>query len=143
MAINVKMAVTLTPVGEPWVGIRAHSYNEYRRLLKTTKFDIEFNSDSSSEMLEIEHSCKENSDPTTAVIVDSIDFFGIYDPKFVWQGVYSPMYPEPWFSEQETKPAAQLSGQTYLGWNGIYRLKFDIPVFTWIHKTLNLGWIYQ
>lgn len=143
MAINVRLAVTLTPVGEPWVSVRTRDYAEYSRLLKTTKFDIEFNSNSPTEILEIEHACKANNDPLTAVQIDSIEFFGIQDPKFCWAGVYIPKYPEPWYSEQEIKPAAQLSGQTYLGWNGVYRLSFGIPVFTWIHQIQNLGWIYQ
>lgn len=143
MATDVQMSVTLTPVGEPWVSVRAPGFNKCSRLLKTTKFDIEFLSNCDCETLEIEHRAKSTHDATTAVIVDSIDFFGIQDPRFAWQGVYYPVYPEPWFSQQVCTPAAALPAQTYLGWNGIYQLRFGVPVFTWIHQVQNLGWIYQ
>jgi hypothetical protein len=76
-----------------------------------------------------------------AVIIESVSFFGISDPKFVWAGEYRPEYPEPWASQQhELKPL--LKSHTYLGWNGKWTLTFDVPVFTWIHSVQNLGWIY-
>ena len=78
-----------------------------------------------------------------AVIVSSVAFFGITDPRFVWAGVYTPHYPEPWFSEQNPPPPRTMTQQTYLGWNGQWRLDFSVPVFTWIHRTLNLGWLYN
>ena len=86
---------------------------------------------------------KPELDHNMAVIVDSVEFFGITDPKFVWAGTYTPNYPEPWYSEQIEKPLAQLPQQNYMGWNGIWRLDFSVPVFTWMHQTMNLGWIYQ
>ena len=143
MATKVVMSVKLVPVGEPWVGVRAPGTNEYGRLLEPTVFDIEFDTDLDVETLEIEHACKSDNDPTTAVIIDSISFFGITDPKFAWQGVYTPVYPELWASQQSLPLAKSINGQTYLGWNGLYQLTFDIPVFTWIHRVQNLGWIYQ
>lgn len=143
MATNVIMSVKLVPVGEPWVGVRAPGTNEYGRLVSPTVFDIEFDTDLDVETLEIEHACKSDTDPITAVIVDSISFFGITDPKFAWQGVYTPVYPELWASQQPLPLAKSILGQTYLGWNGLYQLTFDIPVFTWIHRVQNLGWIYQ
>jgi hypothetical protein len=80
-----------------------------------------------------------------AVIVESVSFFGIKDPKFAWTGIYEPDYPEPWATEQCSlgvvlKP--QLCPHTYLSWNGKWRLTFSVPVFTWIHQTQDLGWIY-
>jgi hypothetical protein len=78
-----------------------------------------------------------------AVIIESVSFFGISDPKFVWAGVYEPKYPEPWYSEQTPRPESLLKNHTYLGWNGKWTLTFDLPVFTWIHKVQDLGWIYD
>lgn len=78
-----------------------------------------------------------------AVIVDHIVFNKICSPKFVWQGVYRPDYPEPWFSEQKIRPAAELRYHNYLGWNGQWTLTFRAPIFTWIHQVENLGWIYS
>ena len=77
-----------------------------------------------------------------AVIIESVSFFGITDPQFIWQGVYEPNYPEPWYSEQTVKPKSLLKNHTYLGWTGKWTLTFDVPVFTWIHRVQDLGWIY-
>ena len=80
-----------------------------------------------------------------AVIIESISFFGITDPRFAWAGVYKPDYPEPWATEQHNKGVVlkqHLSPHTYLSWPGKWTLTFDVPVFTWIHRVQNLGWIY-
>jgi len=78
-----------------------------------------------------------------AVIIESVSFFDITDNRFVWAGAYCPDYPEPWYSEQTIKPAPLLKNHTYLCWNGKWTLTFDVPVFTWIHKMQDLGWIYD
>ena len=132
----VKMCVTLEPVGKPWIDIDVEGWGQIQRLTKTTDFDFEFDAQDRC-CLKIKHFKKVDNDATTAVIIKSISFFDIADPKFVWAGTYYPDYPEHY---TDKKPA--LPGQDYLGWNGIYRLEFSVPVFTWIHQTLDLGWIY-
>jgi len=132
----VKIQVTLEPVGHPWVSVNAEDWGQIQQLTKPTDFDLEFNTQERC-CLKIEHFKKADDDPTTAVIVKSISFFGIAHPKFIWAGTYYPDYPEHY--PDKTSP---LPGQGYLGWNGIYELKFTVPVFTWMHKTQNLGWIY-
>ena len=77
-----------------------------------------------------------------AVIIESISFFNITDNRFIWLGEYRPEYPEPWYSEQTVRPEPLLKNHTYLSWNGKWTLTFDVPVFTWIHRVQNLGWIY-
>jgi hypothetical protein len=80
-----------------------------------------------------------------AVIIESVSFFGILDPQFAWAGVFEPRYPEPWATEQRNQGVVlnqHLSPHTYLGFNGKWTLTFTVPVFTWIHQTQNLGWIY-
>lgn len=80
-----------------------------------------------------------------AVVIKSLDFFGITDPRFIWAGRYRPVYNQHWVAEQKAKgtsPAAVLAPHTYLGWNGTWQLDFSVPIFTWIHKTQSLGWIY-
>lgn len=108
--------------------------------------------ESSSSTLTVELLNKINEDTVPdkgldkAVIIESISFFNINDPKFVWLGVYEPTYPEPWATEQRNQGVVlmpQITNQTYLAWNGKWTLTFDIPVFTWIHKVQNLGWIYD
>ncbi len=81
-----------------------------------------------------------------AVVVDAITFNKISSPKFAWAGIYEPIYPEPWSTQQKSqgvvlKPC--LTNYTYLGWNGKWTLTFSMPIFTWIHKTAGLGWIYS
>jgi len=76
-----------------------------------------------------------------AVIVDQIIFNNIQSPNFVWAGEYRPQYPQPWASQQQNL-APLLKSHNYLGWNGKWTLTFSVPIFTWIHKTENLGWIY-
>lgn len=108
-------------------------------------FHYEFVTDNSV-VLTVELLNKTNADTVNgldkAVIIESVSFFGISDPKFAWAGEYRPEYPEPWASQQhELKPL--LKNHTYLSWNGKWTLTFSVPVFTWIHETQNLGWIYS
>lgn len=81
-----------------------------------------------------------------AIVIQQVSFFGIADQRFVWAGVYEPVYPEPWATEQASAGIilkSQLSPHTYLGWPGMWTLDFEAPVFSWIHKIQNLGWIYS
>lgn len=138
----VKIKVQLRPIGRPWVKLSIGNHQQTIQLETVTEFAFEFAATNSA-TLKIEHFDKSATDPDTAVEIVSVGFFDIEDPKFAWQGVYRPDYPEPWFSEQDTAPPAELPGQTYLGWNGTYSLTFAVPVFTWIHQVQNLGWIYN
>jgi hypothetical protein len=139
-----KVAITLTPkLGAvvPDVIVSVPGYSVHETLWKTKQIDLEFEDEIG--WLEVVFVNKPASDADMAVIIDKIEFFGISDPKFVWAGIYTPDYPEPWYSQQIEKPPAKLLQQNYMGWNGRWRLDFSVPVFTWMHKTLNLGWIYQ
>ena len=140
----VQMAVTLTPkigIAAPEVRVSVPGHSVMYMLQQTRKIQLEFVADSG--WLEINFSNKSDLDHDTAVLIDQVEFFGISDPKFIWQGVYRPEYPEPWYSQQCPTPASTLSNYNYLGWNGCWRLDFDVPVFTWIHRVQNLGWMYQ
>ena len=140
----VQAAVTLTPkigVAAPLVRVSVPGHCATHVLKQTEKIQLEFVA--ASGWLEIEFYNKPDLDHDMAVIVDSVEFFGISDPKFVWHGVYSPKYPEPWHSEQCPAPDAVLPGSNYMGWNGCWRLDFSVPVFSWMHRTQGLGWIYQ
>jgi hypothetical protein len=138
MAIEypIKMRVTLEPVGEPWVSVNADDWGQIQQLTKITNFDLEFDACDRC-CLKIEHFKKTDNDIDTAVIVKEISFFGISDPRFIWAGVYYPDYPAHYPDK-----ISPLPGQGYLGWNGVYKLEFTVPVFTWIHQTQALGWIY-
>lgn len=138
MATEIKLGILLTPVSCPRVKIKING--ETKTDLQITEpitFDIVFDAENHA-ILEIEHYGKRDNDPNTAVIIENISFFGMSDSRFIWAGVYYPAYPEHY---ENKKP--EISGLGYLGWNGVYRLEFDVPVFTWIHRTLNMGWLYD
>lgn len=142
--MHTKVAVTLSPRCSkiaPDVLVSVPGHIVRKTLWETQRIELEFNE--SFGWLEVVFMNKPDTDPDMAVIIDQVEFFGISDPRFVWAGVYTPKYPEPWYSQQAQKPAEHLYHQTYLGWNGTWRLNFSVPVFTWMHQTMNLGWLYQ
>lgn len=147
----VKLALTLEPVWHqdpPRVRTGIDSNLTEIDIKETTTINFEFVASKSCNLI-VEFLNKHDSDTVPdqgldkAVIVKSVGFFDIEDPKFAWAGVYTPRYPEPWYSEQVIKPNKILTAHTYLSWNGPWTLTFDVPVFTWIHRIQNLGWIYN
>jgi hypothetical protein len=138
----VKLQIELEPVGRPWITISAGNQTIDQQLVATEHFGFEFFTNTQSSII-VTHRNKSPDDPLTAVIIKDVSFFGIHDPKFAWAGKYQPQYPEPWASNQPNKLNEVLCPHTYLGWNGIWSLEFEVPVFTWIHRVQNLGWIYD
>ena len=139
-----KIAVTLLPKYSsvpPDVLVSVPGQIVRKTLREPQRIELEFNE--SFGWLEVVFMNKPDHDPDMAVVIDQVEFFGISDPKFVWEGVYTPRYPEPWYSQQLQKPAENLPQQNYMGWNGTWRLNFTVPVFTWMHGVLNLGWVYS
>ena len=137
----VKLSVTLRPVDQPNVKVGVNGDILTVVLDKTQTMDFEFTSDKDCQ-LTVELVDKKDHE---AVVVESVSFFGITDPKFAWAGVYEPQYPEPWATQQHDLGVVlkqHLSPHTYLSWPGKWTLTFDVPVFTWIHRLQNLGWIY-
>ena len=137
----VKLSVTLRPVDQPNVKVGVNGDILTVVLDKTQTMDFEFTSDKDCQ-LTVELVDKKDHE---AVVVESVSFFGITDPKFAWAGVYEPQYPEPWATQQHDLGVVlkqHLSPHTYLSWSGKWTLTFDVPVFTWIHRVQNLGWIY-
>lgn len=142
MATEVDLVLSLAVVGQPWVRITAPGFYRYTQLVGPVDINIRFHTDLDQETLTVEQAHKSDMDSTTAVIVESVSFFGIQDPRFVWAGRYMPQYPLPWASEQTDLPL-ELEAHTYLGWNGTWSLTFGVPVFLWMHRIQNRGWIYQ
>jgi hypothetical protein len=147
----VKIDVQLRPIWHddpPEINIGIDDDVQQIILTDNQRFHYEFMADNTS-TLSIELLNKTDADTCPdkgldkAVIIESISFFDIADNLFIWAGEYCPDYPEPWYSEQIIKPEPLLKNHTYLSWNGKWRLTFTVPVFTWIHNTQNLGWIYD
>jgi hypothetical protein len=141
MTYPVKMSVTLRPVDCPEILVGVNGNVTSMRLTETTVLDYDFESiDSCKLTVELI-----NQQSSEAVVVENVSFFDIEDPKFAWSGVYEPVYPEPWATQQQDQGVVlkpQLCPHTYIGWPGKWILTFDVPVFTWIHQVQNLGWIY-
>ena len=150
---QVKLAVTLRPVWHndpPQIRIGIDEVMSDMTLTDTTTVNFDVDAVEKCK-LTIEFLNKTDQDTVPdqnldkAVLIESIDFFGISDPKFVWAGIYEPKYPEPWATQQRNLGvvlAPQITNCTYLTWNGNWTLTFDVPVFAWIHKVQDLGWIY-
>jgi hypothetical protein len=64
-----------------------------------------------------------------AVVVKTVNIEGYELADFIYRGRYYPADREPMASN-------------YLSWNGEWRLDITTPIFTWIHETQQLGWIY-
>jgi len=143
MAIPVQIEIQLHPVGRPRIDISVHASRTVKQLDEDTVFRFNFETENSHECLSLTHFGKSADDADSAVIIKQISFFSISDPRFVWLGQYTPDYPELWYNQQISKPAAVLTNTDYLGWNGTWKLNFSVPVFTWIHQIQNLGWIHS
>ena len=150
---RVKLVVTLRPVWHndpPQIRIGIDEVMSNMTLNDTTTINFDVDAVKKCK-LTIEFLNKTDQDTIPdqnldkAVVIESISFFGITDPRFVWTGIYEPIYPEPWATEQQDLGVVlpqQLPNVDCLSWNGKWTLTFDVPVFTWIHKVQDLGWIY-
>lgn len=123
---------------------------EHLSLSDKTDFEFSGKFSANTHSLRIEFLNKQNSDTVDnkdkAVEIINVSFMNIESQKFIWQGVYIPEYPEPWASEQLAQGiqlSKHLRYQTRLSWNGVWKLTFTVPIFTWIHHVEDLGWIYD
>lgn len=151
---HLRASIKLTPVWHEQAPNIVVSFNNNilytGGLYETTTFSIDSLFSTGTYKLIVEFNNKTDNDSQygldKAVIIEQIILNNITDPKFVWEGVYTPTYPKLWALQQEQQGITlqpQLKQHNYLGWNGKWVLTFDIPVFTWIHKTQSLGWIYD
>lgn len=150
-----RIKITLEPVWHedpPQVRVGIDQHLETVTLRQTTVFDLDFDATAGPCNLVVEFFNKNSGDTDIkqkldkAVKIQRIEIFGISDARFIYAGVYRPEYPEPWATEQRDqgiKLEPELHGHSYLGWNGRWTMPFTVPIFTWIHQTQNLGWIYR
>ena len=147
---HLRMNVWLTPRihnEAPEIEVLFNGNQIYQGSLTTTTcFQVDRKLSAGTQEFSIKFTNKKDSDTTAdadkAVIIDRVEFNDIASDRFAWAGIYEPTYPEPWYSEQTTKPEPLLKSHTYLGWNGKWTLTFTTPIFTWIHAVEDLGWIY-
>lgn len=153
MTYLVKLAVTLQPIWHadpPRIRIGIDDDLSEIVLKELTTINFEFTAVKDCQLIvellnKTDADCIPDQGLDKVVVIESVDFFGIADPRFAWAGIYEPEYPEPWAQEQYDQGVVlkrQLCPHTYLSWNGKWTLTFGVPVFTWVHKIQNLGWLY-
>ena len=128
----VDIEILLKPVGQPKCRISIDDQRQDVTVKQDTWVKL-FYQGHGSARLSIEHYGKLDSDPSTALIIDKIKFNGMSNYKFVYQGMYYPCYPKHLLGSNSVLPH-----QNYLSWNGSWHLDFTVPIYTWIHKTLDL-----
>ena len=68
------------------------------------------------------------------ITIDEIDIGGL-----VYEGVYTPEYPEPWASQQRAaghELKKSFNKVTFMGHNGEWKLKFASPFYMWLLENL-------
>ena len=151
---KLDLALNLVPIMHqepPEIEVRFANIVQYRGSLAEPKqFVVNQALPEGKYKADVEFLNKKNSDTRDgkdkAVIVDSIVLNGICSPRFVWQGLYWPCYPEPWLSQQQAQgktPEPCLRFCNYISWNGTWTLDLSVPVFSWIHQVENLGSVYD
>ena len=134
----VDIEILLKPVGQPRCRISIDDQRQDLVIEQETWVKLFYQGHGTARLL-IEQYGKLDLDPSTALIIDEIKFNGIASPKFIYQGTYYPSYPKHLLDSNEG-PTLQ---QNYLSWNGVWTLDLSLPIYTWIHKTLDFGWIYD
>jgi hypothetical protein len=146
MTYHTNIKVKIRPIWFdrlPTISIGINGQRETIKLSKERWFAYDYTNISSTGYLEVELIGKTNKDTDvagnrdTAVVIEEILLNDLSSPKFAWAGVYTPNYPPHVQGEEKLSP------HTYLGWNGVWRLDYTLPIYTWIHQIENLGWIYD
>jgi hypothetical protein len=144
MATNLQFALTIEPVGYeghwPEFYIKINNVFQDMGILteeQTYNFDVALEDGVHS--INVGFTNKVNTDTIVienkivadkAVIVKSVTIEGYALDDFLYRAVYSPL-------------GHEQSHSSYLSWNGNWALEITTPIFTWLHKTQHLGWIYE
>ena len=146
MKYEFDMSIGLIPHNNPSIKLNLNDTIIFEGQLNAKHvFNISKELSFGQHCLILEYLDKTNNDINQAIEIDYVAFEGIKADRFVWAGEYTPIYPEPWASEQRAlgiELAEKHKNFKYFGWNGIWRLDFEMPIFSWIHQIENLGWVY-
>jgi hypothetical protein len=147
MKYNTEFSIQLIPHGvvNPIISYGLRDGNKFDLMVLEKPTTLHFNIDleSGPKVFYILFKNKTNETPDMAVEIESVTFEGMTLDRFKWSNKYYPNYPEPWASEQIDPLPKFHQSATYLGWNGCWELEFEVPIFTWIHRLENLGWVYN
>jgi hypothetical protein len=145
---NIKLEVLLKPVINircPTAHLRFNDQIRSIALTSDTWYEFSLSDQAQTPIhFEIEHYGKTDKETNmatgadVAIIVDQIKINNVSSSKFVWAGIYRPIYPLHLVNQP-----AELNYSNYMGWNGTWSLDLHLPAFAWIHDLENLGWIYD
>lgn len=81
-------------------------------------------------------------DPNISIEVRSLKLQNLPD-EFNIYSFYRPMYPKHWVEENLAlgKRLDPVIHSNCIGWCGQWWIDFETPIYAWIHKRLNLGWL--
>jgi hypothetical protein len=144
MATKLEFSVAVGPVGH------GESWPEYyvtldERILDfgtlTKPKQIDFNVDLEDGVHTINVGLKNKVDTDTIVVGGTI----VNDKAVIVTGISIEGYELDDFMHRATYfPIGRDSLKSnYLGWNGEWTLEITTPIFTWIHETQQLGWVYE
>ena len=71
--------------------------------------------------------------------IKSIEIDEIDIGSLIYEGLYTPQYPEPWYSQQvkaNKTPEKSFKNATSMGHNGIWEFKFQSPFYMWLLENL-------
>jgi hypothetical protein len=144
MATSLQFTITLKPVGyaDRWPEFYLAMDNKLQDegILKeehTYNFDVTL--DDGAHSIGVGFTNKVDTDTVVndneiladkAIIVEQITIEGYEFKDFLYRAVYTPV-------------GRPKSHSNYLSWNGEWTLEFTTPIFTWLHQTQQLGWIYE
>ena len=149
---DIKLGITLSPVFWNELPEFSISFNdvvlEKGALNSPTKFNWTLLC-ADENTLTIEFLNKKDGDSIDgkdkAIIIDKIEIEGFELYSFLAAGKYMPEYPTGYYTyaKEHNLPVDPVLTQTYLSFNGKWQLQITWPVFSWIHQTENLGWLYE
>lgn len=112
---------------------------------KTDAHEIEFelSLEDGPHTFTVEHTFSESA--PCALVIDKIEIDDIDIGVLTYQGVYTPTYPEPWYSDEVAAgrtPKEKIgegddgSACLFMGWEGRYDLKFATPLYEWLLESI-------
>ena len=143
MATNLKFSLTVEPVGygDRWPNFYIKIDNvlqDQGTLHKEATYNFDVLLEDGAHTVAVGFTNKLDDDTIAtnnkivadkAIVVKTINIEGYELTDFIYRGRYYPNNREEMSSN-------------YLSWNGEWRLDVTTPIFTWIHETQQLGWIY-
>ena len=142
--MDTKFSIELIPHGSPIITYGLdQAVGKTLELTVPVKLEFDVDVAQGTHKFFLEFRNKTNHTPEMAIEIQQVSFEDIATDRMKWAGLYYPDYPEPWASQQTAPLESVIKSSTFLGWNGRWELEFSVPIFTWIHKLENLGWIYE